>query len=217
MNELFGIDMPEFQLSPDRRAYLREHGTLTEGVNKAGQKTFETKVESSMVIDDDGILIYFGQPEVVRRERGMRAIEQTPQWVLRAIMQNAKGAYAIRDRVVWPETVWNAKHGIRQVLIMNSIGDDVMPLSLRKVLLNDGATMISRFLIRENPEYGETHFINIRRRAVKTAGDEQMELDIIDRKKTKVPNYGLDDYLFPELRGLMADAITAPEGAYGDE
>lgn len=217
MSDFLGVDMPEFQLRPDRRAYLREHGTLTESVNKAGEKTYESKIESAQVVDDDGTLIYYGMEEVVRRERGMCAIEQTPQWVLRAIMQHAKGHYAQRDNAVWPATKWDVGYGIKQVFEMNMIDDDVMPLKLRKALLNYGAPLISRFLIRENPEYAETHFIGIRRRAVKTAEDGQMELDIVDRKKVKTPNYGLDDYLFPELRELTTDAVTAPEGAHGDE
>lgn len=217
MSEPLGIDMPEFQLSEDRREYLRKHGTLIEEVNAAGKKTYSKPPQPSTIIDDDGAIIYLGEDEVVRRERGMCVIEQTPQWILRAIMQHAKGSYARRDKAVWPETVWTADYGIKQVFIMNKIDDDVMPLKLRKALLNYGAPLISRFLIRLNPEYAETHFIGIRRRPIKTAEDDydpdQMELDIVDRKKEKAPAYCLDDYLFPKLKDLTADAVTAPGGS----
>ena len=203
MNDLMGIDMPEFQLSPEKRAYLREHGTLAEGVDKAGNKTFETVIEPAQVIDDDGTIIYYGVDEAVRRERGMCAIEKTPQWVLRAIMQHAKGAYAKRENAVWPATKWEVRNGILRVFEINMIDDDVMPLKLRKALANYGAPLVSRFLIRENPEYAETHFIGIRRRALRSSDEDQEGLDL--------PNYGLDDYLFPELRDMTADAVTAPE------
>lgn len=212
MSELFGIDMPEFQLRADRREYLRNHGTLIESINEAGKKVYSKPLQPSTIVDDDGTIIYLGEDEVVRRERGMSVIEQTPQWVLRAIMQHARGNFVARDYNVWPETVWNVQYGIRSVLTMNKINDDVMPLKLRKMLLNDASPLISRFLIRENPEYGETHFIVIRRPSIKKAPDDdpdQMELDIVERKK-EVVTYCLDDYLFPELKGLTADAVTAP-------
>jgi len=213
MIDLFGIDMPEFQLRPDRREWLREHGTRIESVNKAGKKVFDKPLQPSTIVDDDGTIIYLGEDEVVRRERGMCVIEQTPQWILSAIMQHAKGSFAARKYNVWPETVWNVQYGIRQVFAMNKVNDEAMPLKLRKMLLNDASPLISRFLIRENPEYGETHFIGIRRPSVKKAEDDsdpdQMELDITDRKKALV-TYSLDDYLFPELRGMTADAVTAP-------
>ncbi len=213
MNELMGIDMPEFQLLEDRREYLRKHGTLIESFNEAGKKVYTKPLQPSTIVDDDGTIIYLGEDEVVRRERGMCTIEATPQWILRAIMQHAKGSFAAREHNVWPETTWNAQYGIRQVFIMNKVDDDVMPLKLRKMLLNDASPLISRFLIRANPEYAETHFIGIRRPSIKKAetdGDpDQMELDIVDRKKEQL-TYCLDDYLFPELRGLTADAVTAP-------
>lgn len=215
MTESYGIDMPEFQLLPDRREYLRKHGTLIESINEAGKKVYSKPLQPSTIVDDDGTIIYLGEDEVVRRERGMCVIEQTPQWILRAIMQNAKGNYAARGISVWPETVWNVQYGIRQVFNMLKVDDDAMPLKLRKMLLNDAGPLISRFLIRENPEYGETHFIGIRRRLIK--GDEkeidadknQMELDIPSEKVVAVARC-LDDYLFPELRGLTTDAVTAP-------
>lgn len=220
MGEPLGIDMPEFQLAPDRREYLRKHGTLIESKDKAGNTTYATSSAETVLIDDDGTLIYFGVDEAVRRERGMCIIEQTPQWILRAIMQHAKGSFQHRDTSSWPETVWSVSYAIRQVLVMNKVDDDVMPLNLRKGLLNDAAPLISRFLIRENPEYGETHFIGIRRRAIKqveeTDDPDQMTIPIVDRKKEKAPLYTLDDYLFPELRGLTADAVTAPGAPIGD-
>ena len=210
MSELLGIDMPEFQLEKSRRDYLREHGTLVESRNKAGMKRFDTKIMPDTTIDDDGVLIYYGIPEAMRRERGMCAIEQTPQWVLRAIMQHARGSYLKRDTAIWPMTKWDVKHAIWRVYEMNMVDDDVMPEKLRKALYNYGAPLVSRFLIREHPEYAETHFIGIHRRAIKSTDDDQPELDIIDRKKLNAPNYGLDDYLFPELRELTTDAVTAP-------
>ena len=218
MSEPLGIDMPEFQLAADRRAYLRKYGTLIESKNEAGKTVFTKPIAPSQLVDSDGTIIYVGQDEVVSRESGMCSIEQTPQWVLRAIMQHAKGSYANRDRAVWPETVWNVQYGIRQVFIMNKIDDDVMPLWLRKALLNFGSPMISRFLVRENPEYGETHFIGIRRRLFKESeGGDDAQMSIVDLKKGQC-TYTLDDYLFPELRKITADAVTAPKGAiYGDE
>lgn len=213
MSEPLGIDMPEFQLRQDRREYLRKHGTLIESINEAGKKVYEKPLQPSSIVDDDGTIIYLGEDEVVRRERAMCVIEQTPQWILRAIMQHAKGSYAVRDTAVWPENVWNVQYGIRQVFNMNKVDDDAMPLKLRKMLLNEASPLISRFLIRANPEYGETHFIGIRRPSIKKVDDEsdpdQMELDIVERKKEKT-TYCLDDYLFPELKGLTADAVTAP-------
>lgn len=213
MTDLLGISMPEFQLRADRREYLRKHGTLIEGTNSAGKKVYSKRLQPSTIVDDDGTIIYLGEDEIVRRERGMCVIEQTPQWILRAIMQHAKGSFAVREHNVWPETTWNVQFGIRSVLIMNKVDDDVMPLKLRKMLLNEASPLISRFLVRNNPEYGKTHFIGIRRPSIKKAetdGDpDQMELDIVDRKKELV-TYCLDDYLFPELRGLTADAVTAP-------
>lgn len=203
MSELLGIDMPEFQLESFRRDYLREHGTLAETTNKAGKKTHETAILPDREVVDDGVIIYYGIDEAVRRERGMCAIEQTPQWVLQAIMQHARGSYKNRENAVWPETKWEVGYAIKQVYLMNMVDDDVMPLKLRKALLNYGAPLVSRFLIRENPEYATSHFIGIRRRAPKKAEGEQMTLD--------VPDYGLDDYLFPELRTLTATVVTAPE------
>jgi len=210
MSEPLGIDMPEFQLQEEKREYLRTHGTLIESVNESGRKVFLTPLQPSSIVDEDGTIIYLGKDEVVRRNQGMCVIEQTPQWILRAIMQHAKGSYAQRDNAVWPETVWNVQYGIRQVFNMNKVDDDAMPLHLRKALLNEAAPLISRFLIRANPEYGETHFIGIRRPPIKRPDDDQTDLDIIDRKKLNAPTYCLDDYLFPELKGLVADAVTAP-------
>lgn len=220
MSEPLGIDMPEFQLAPDRREYLRKRGTLIEGKDKAGNTTYATPSTPMTSIVDDGVIIYFGVDEAVRRERGMCIIEQTPQWILRAIMQHAKGSYQRRDTSIWPENVWSVQFAIRQVFLMNKVDDDVMPLNLRKGLLNDAAPLISRFLIRENPEYGETHFIGIRRHVIKqveeTDDPDQMTIPIVDRKKEKAPLYTLDDYLFPELRELTADAVTAPGAPIGD-
>ena len=218
MSEPLGIDMPEFQLQESKRAYLREHGTLIEGVNDAGKKVYVTPLQPSTLVDEDGTIIYLGEGEVVRRNQGMCVIEQTPQWILRAIMQHAKGSYTRRDSAIWPETVWNVQHGIRDVFIMNKVDDEVMPLKLRKMLLNEGAPLISRFLIRENPEYGETHFIGIRRPAIKKADDIDAELclsdsdlDTVGRKKARAAcAFCLDDYLFPELREIAANAVTAP-------
>lgn len=213
MSEPLGIDMPEFQLRPDRREYLREHGTRIESINKAGKKVYSKPLQPSTIVDEDGTIIYLGTDEVVRRERGMQVIEQTPQWILRAIMQHAKGSFAARDHSVWPETAWSVLYAVRTVLILNRVTDDVMPLKHRKMLLNEASPLISRFLIRENPEYGETHFIGIRRPTVKRTEDEddpdQMELGIVERKK-EIVTFCLDDYLFPELKGLTADAVTAP-------
>lgn len=205
MSELLGIDMPEFQLESVRRDYLREHGTLTETMTKAGTKRFETEIKPAVVVDDDGVIIYYGVDEAVRRERGMCAIEQTPQWVLKAIKQHARGSFKNRDNAFWPSTKWEVGYAIREVFSMNMVDDDVMSLKLRKALLNYGAPLISRFLIRENPEYAEEHFIGIRRYVNKKANKDQKELDFAG------PTYGLDDYLFPELRWLTADAITAPD------
>lgn len=220
MGEPLGIDMPEFQLAPDRREYLRKHGTLIESKDKAGNTAYATSSASTTIVDDDGVLIYFGVDEAVRRERGMCVIEQTPQWILRAIMQHARGSYNNRENATYPDTIWTVDFGIRQVLIMNKIGDDGELLKIKKGLLSDAKPLISRFLIRENPEYGKTHFIGIRRRAIKqveeTDDPDQMTIPIVDRKKEKVPLYTLDDYLFPELRGLTADAVTAPGAPIGD-
>lgn len=219
MGEPLGIDMPEFQLAPDRREYLRKHGTLIVGKDKAGNKTYSaTNVETS-VIDDDGTIIYYGTSEANRRENDMRAIEQTPQWILRTLMRLADDSFRHREEREWPETVFITPDRLREVLVMNKVNDDVMPLKLRKRLVQS-APMISRFLIREHPEYGETHFIGIRRRAIKQAEEtddpDQMTIPIVDRKKEKAPLYTLDDYLFPELRGLTADAVTAPGAPIGD-
>lgn len=220
MSEPLGIDMPEFQLAPDRREYLRKHGTLIESKDKAGNTTYATSSAETVLVDDDGTLIYFGVDEAVRRERGMCIIEQTPQWILRAIMQHARGSYNNRENATYPETIWTVDYGIRQVLIMNKIGDDGELLKIKRGLLSDAKPLISRFLIRENPEYGETHFIGIRRQAIKKAEEtddpDQMTIPIVDRKKKKAPLYTLDDYLFPELRGLTADAVTAPGAPIGD-
>ena len=213
MSEPMGIDMPEFQLEQSRREYLREYGAVIESVNKAGEKTYSATVPQTQLIDEDGTIIYVGTSEVVRRERGMSTIEQTPQWVLRAIMQHARGSYLMRDANVWPETKWDVSYGIKQVFALNKIGDDVMPLNLRKALLNYGAPLISRFLIRENPEYAETHFIGIRRRQVKKLDkDDAEQSSISDVKSGEQFGYTLDDYLFPELRDLTANTVTAPEG-----
>lgn len=214
MNELLGIDMPEFQLEKSRREYLRTYGTLTESIDKAGKKTYSAPIAPSMIVDSDGTMIYLGEGELVRREKGMRAIEQTPRWILQAIMQHAQGSYRLREFSVWPETKWDVDYGIKQVFSLNKVDDDAMPLKLRKALLNYGAPLISRFLIRANPEYAETHFIGIRRRLTKHADrddDENSQMSIIDLKKD-LCGYTLDDYLFPELRELTNDAITAPGG-----
>ena len=214
MSEPMGIDMPEFQLSTDRREYLKKHGTLIKSTDKLGKTTYSVPLEPTSFIDDDGVMIYVGRDEVVRRESGMCVIEQTPQWILRAIMQHARGAYSHREGAVWPETVWSVSYGIRQVLILNKVDDSVMDVKLRKLLVNEASPLISRFLIRENPEYGKTHFIGIRRRLIKKASEnddsKQMELPIEEQKKKEVV-YTLDDYLFPELRGLTADAVTMPD------
>ena len=218
MSEPMGIDMPEFQLRKDRREYLREHGTLAERVNKAGKMVYEKPLTPTSIIDDDGTIIYLGSDEVCRREKGMCTIEQTPQWILRAIMQHARGYFNQRDSAVWPESVWNVQYGIRSVFSLNKVDDNVMPLKLRKMLMNEGAPLISRFLIRENPEYGETHFIGIRRHPIKQIDETEdfEQLSIVEAKKEKIPLCTLDDYLFPELRHLTANAITAPEGAIQD-
>lgn len=220
MSELMGIDMPEFQLPADRREYLREHGTLIEEVGPDGKKRYSTPLLPSTIVDDDGTTIYLGVDEVVRRENAMRVIEQTPAWILRAIMQDAKANYAARDVSVWPQTAWSAQYGIRHVFEMLRVDDDVMPVNLRKQLYNNCGPLIGRFLIRAHPEYAETHFIGIKRRVVKdteqTDDPDQMELDIVDRKKEQV-TYCLDDYLFPELKGLTANAVTAPATALNPE
>lgn len=225
MSEQMGIDVPEFQLAPDRREYLRKFGRLVESVDKAGKKTYSTVPFSGILRDEDGTTIYLGIDEVVRRERGMEVIEQTPAWILRAIMQHAKGSFSRRGSAVWPDTVWSVQHGIREVLSMNKIDDEAMPLSLRKSLVNDAAPLISRFLIRLHPEYGTTHFIGIRRRLVKKPKkpkkfdgldqmdldmDEWVEVDECDVIDDETSARCLDDYLFPELRGLTANATTAP-------
>lgn len=205
MSEQMGIDVPEFQLSPARREWLRERGTLKVCETDNGGKMHVVEVstgEINQVVDEDGTIIYFGADAAVRRERGMEAIEQTPAWVLRAIMQHAAGYFRTRDTAEWPETVWDVRYGIRQVLINNKVDDAVMPLSVRKDLVNNGSTLISRFLIREHPEYGETHFIGIRRPIVK-GKDEDGQEQMLD-------GYGIDDYLFPELRDLTADTATEP-------
>lgn len=211
MNELMGIDMPEFQLAKDRREYLRKYGTLVKSKNEQGKTTHTKVIAPSQFVDTDGTLIYIGQDEVVRRENGMQAIEQTPQWVLRAVMQHARGSFLNREHVVWPETKWEVGYAIRYVLSTNKIDDTVMPLGLRKALLNYSSPLISRFLIRANPEYGETHFIGIRRRLVKSVDHDEdgSQMSIVDLKKEQCV-YTLDDYLFPELRNVTADAVTAP-------
>ena len=213
MSDLLGIDMPEFQLAKDRRDYLREHGELVKGKDEMGKTTYSKKAAPSYLIDDDGTFIYIGEDEVVRRERGMVAIEKTPQWILKAIMSHARGSFRNREHVVWPETKWEVGYAIRQVVSINKVDDEDMPLHLRKDLINYGAPLISRFLIRANPEYGETHFIGIRRQLVKDAPDgADGQASIVDLKKQGC-HYTLDDYLFPELREFTADAVTAPEGA----
>lgn len=212
MSEAMGIDMPEFQLSEDRREYLRRYGTLVEGRNEQGKTTYAREIPPSQLVDDDGTLIYVGQDEVVRRERGMLAIEQTPQWILRALMQSARKSFLNREHVVWPDTKWDVGYAIRQTFSEYGIDDAVMPLNMRKALLNYGAPLISRFLIRANPEYGETHFIGIRRQLVRSVDydDADTQMSFADLKKEQC-TYTLDDYLFPELRDVTADAVTAPE------
>ena len=202
--EMMGVDYPPFQLDAERREWLRKHGTITDG--EISVEPGETQGE---ILDGDTIC-YYGMDEAVRRERGMRAIESTPAWVCESIVNHARAKYAQRETAIWPDTVWDVKSGIKAVLSMNRVDDEIMPLEDRKALLNYGAPLISRFLIRENPEYGETHFIGIRRR----------KSDVPDsvRAESENPSYGggaprgyvLDDYLFPELRDITADTETAP-------
>lgn len=204
--EMMGVDYPPFQLDADRREWLRKHGTITDG--EISVEPGETQGE----ILDGNTICYYGMDEAVRREKGMRAIEATPAWVLKAIESHVRGKYAQRDTAIWPDTVWDVKNGIKSVLSMNHIDDEIMPLSIRKALLNYGAPLVSRFLVRENMEYGETHFIGLRRR--------KCELPPKRLAETESPSYGdhknkwyvLDDYLFPELREETADTMTAPYG-----
>lgn len=216
MSERMGIDMPEFQLSPARREWLRVNGGMMEYKTADGRTAhyIETHGPIGQVVDEDGTIIYYATDLAVRREVGMESIENTPAWVLRAVMQHAAGSYKNRDTAEWPETVWDVRYGIRQVLINNMVDDGVMPLKVRKDLVNHGSALISRFLIREHPEYGETHFIGIRRQAVKDApeGEKPDDMTIAEWKK-EFAQYGIDDYLFPELRDMTADAVTAPSGA----
>ena len=216
MSELMGIDMPEFQLTPARREWLRDHGGIRKYKTNSGKTAYYIEGDPGkvgQVVDDDGTIIYYGTDIAVLRERGMEAIEATPAWVLRAIMQHAAGTFRNRDTAVWPETVWDVKLSIKQVFINNLVDDSVMPLSVRKDLANYGSPLVSRFLIRENPEYGETHFIGIRRSAVKNVPQDDRPEDMtVAEWKKQFANYGIDDYLFPELRDMTADAVTAPSG-----
>ncbi len=212
MSELMGIDMPEFQLSPARRDWLRTWGTVKKEKKKSGRgydyfleidgdlrKYDEDQYES--FVDDTNTLIYYGLPTPVHREKGMEAIEATPAWVLRAIMQHAAGNFRKRDRVVWPESVWDVKYGVKSVLINNKVDDDVMPEPVRRALVSEGSTLISRFLIRMNPEYAETKFIGIRR-------DKPKLRKLPDDEPVLFSKFGVDDYLFPDLRDVTADTET---------
>ena len=199
-----GVDYPPFQLDPDRREWLRRHGTITDG-----EIEIAPDEEQGMIADGDTIC-YYGMDEAVRREKGMRAIEETPTWVLKAIESHVRGKYAQRDTAIWPDTVWDVKNGIKSVLSMNHVDDEAMPLSSRKALLNYGAPLVSRFLVRENMEYGEAHFIGIRRRKSELPHDKLAEMENPSYGAAKNRWYVLDDYLFPELRDMTADTTTAP-------
>lgn len=184
----YGIGYEPFKLDPERREWLRDHGTVADGeilVDGNGFNVGET-------VDGEAIF-YYGMEEAVRREKGMEAIEATPTWILKCIEKHARGNYQQRNDRVWPATKWDVQMGIKDVLSMNYVTDDDMPLKDRKKLVNFGAPLISRFLIRENPEYGETHFIGIRRRTKRHSEDRS-----------------LDDYLFPELSGMTPETVTAP-------
>lgn len=199
-----GIDYPPFKLDPERRKWLQKHGTIENGEIVVGAD--ETPGE---IIDGDAIC-YYGMDEAVSREKGMEAIEATPTWVLKAIESHVRGKYLQRDTAIWPDTVWDVKNGIKQVFSMNHIDDETMPLSDRKALLNYGAPLVSRFLIRENPEYGETHFIGIRRRKSELPPERLAEFENPSYGESKNRWYVLDDYLFPELRDATIDTVTAP-------
>ena len=208
-NDEYGIGYEPFKLDPERREWLKVHGTVEDGEITVGGDGFD--VDS---IDDGGVICYYGMEEAVRREKGMEAIEATPTWILKCIENHARGNYQQRDGRVWPDTKWDVQIGIKHVFSSNYVTDDDMPLRDRKKLVNFGAPLISRFLIRENPEYGETHFIGIRRRQKRyeeMAGSHKStgeELDDTEQKQQAI--YTLDDYLFPELRDMTPDTITAP-------
>lgn len=199
-----GVDYPPFQLDAERREWLRSHGTIVDG-----EITIANDEVQGEVIDD-GVICYYGMDEAVSREKGMRAIEATPTWVLKAIESLVRGKYSQRDTAIWPDTVWDVKSGIKQVFSMNHVDDDAMPLKDRKALINYGSPLVSRFLIRENPEYGDTHFIGIRRRKSEIPPEKMAELENPSYGENKDRWYVLDDYLFPELRDMTADMVTAP-------
>ncbi len=201
-----GSDYEPFKLDTERREWLRKHGTVTNGeiTVSAGEKLGE--------IDDNGTICYYGMDEAIRREKGMRAIEETPIWVLKAIESHVKGMYKQRDTAIWPDTIWDVKNGIKSVFSINRIDDETMPLKDRKALLNYGSALISRFLIRENPEYGETHFIGIRRRKEELPPERLAEFENPSYGENRRRWYVLDDYLFPELRDTAMDTVTAPYG-----
>lgn len=208
-NDDFGIGYEPFRLDPERREWLRVHGTVENGEITVGGDGSDIDC-----IDDGGVICYYGMEEAVRRERGMEAIEATPTWVLKCIENHAQGNYERRDVNVWPATKWDVQLGIKDVFMKNYVTDDDMPLKDRRKLVNFGAPLISRFLIRENPEYGETHFIGIRRRQKRReeARDAMESMDGAQdepaQKSTTI--YTLDDYLFPELRDMTPDTVTAP-------
>ena len=208
-NDDYGIGYAPFMLDPERREWLRVHGTVTDGEITVGGDGLEFDR-----IDDGDVIYYYGMDEAVRREKGMEVIEATPTWILKCIENHARGNYQQRDGRVWPDTNWDVKIGIKHVFSSNYVTDDDMPLKDRKNLVNYGAPLISRFLLRENPEYGETHFIGIRRRqkrqeeiqdALESMGGE------LDETAPKVPvTYTLDDYLFPELSNMTPDTAMVP-------
>lgn len=192
INNDYGIGYEPFKLDPERREWLRDHGTVENGeilVGGDGLDVYQT--------EDGEAICYYGMEEAVRREKGMEAIEATPTWILKCIEKHARGNYQQRNDRVWPATKWDVQMGIKDVLSMNYVTDEDMPLRVRKRLVNFGAPLISRFLIRENPEYGETHFIGIRRRQM-------------NHSEKGVTTRSLDDYLFPELSDITPDTMTAP-------
>lgn len=206
----FGNSYEPFMLAPERREWLRKHGTIENGEMMVGGDGLDIDC-----INDGDVICYYGIDEAVRREKGMEAIEATPTWILKCIEKHARGNYQQRNDKVWPDTKWDVQIGIKHVFSMNYVTDEDMPLKDRKNLVNFGAPLISRFLIRENPEYGETHFIGIRRRK-----NSQKELaDKFERKTATA--YTLDDYLFPELRDMTPDTVTAsydaPSIQYGEQ
>jgi hypothetical protein len=202
--ETMGADYPPFQLDPERREWLCKHGTVTNG-----EIVIEPGETQGEVVDGD-VICYYGMDEAVSREKGMKAIEATPAWVLKAIESHVRGKYAQRETAIWPDTVWDVRNGIKSVLSMNHVDDEIMPLKDRKALLNYGAPLVSRFLIREETEYGETHFIGIRRRKSELPHDKLAEMENPSYGAAKNRWYVLDDYLFPELRDMTADTITSP-------